>query len=93
MTMPEHIKAWSAMQRAKAEGDLMEAERQQKRWMTLLSGQARNDAAAEQKDEREGEGEGEIDWNLVNQEAAIGVELNRKAMNLWKQQQGKGQKG
>jgi hypothetical protein len=29
-----------------------------------------------------------IDWDLVNREAAIGVELNRKAMTLWKKQQG-----
>ena len=29
-----------------------------------------------------------IDWDLVNREAAIGVELNRKAMALWKKQQG-----
>lgn len=89
MTTPEHIKAWSAMQQARAQGDLVEAERQHKRWMALLSGQQRNDAAAKEK----GDEEGEIDWDLVNREAAIGVELNRKAMNLWKRQQKNGQQG
>ena len=89
MTTPEHIKAWIAMQQARAQGDLVEAERQQKRWIALLSGQQRNDAAAEEK----GDEGGEIDWDLVNREAAICVELNRKAMTLWKQQQQKGQKG
>lgn len=86
MTTPEHIKAWSAMQQARAQGDLVEAERQQKRWMALLSGQARSDAATEKAGEKEDDG---IDWDLVNREAAIGVELNRKAMTLWKQQQKK----
>lgn len=51
----------------------------------------RNDKAEQQQPE-EGKESAAIDWNLVNREAAIGVELNRKAMTLWKQQQ-KGEKG
>jgi hypothetical protein len=81
MAVPAHIKAWSASVKARERGDLDEAERQHRLWQQLLTQQGRDDAADKKQQE------GPIDWDLVNREAAIGVELNRKAMTLWKKQQ------
>jgi|688.fasta_scaffold1845651_1 hypothetical protein len=85
MDIPAHAQAWAAMQQARDKGDLDEAEKQQKLWRQLLT--APNSRADAEKDKAEDQ-EPPIDWDLVNREAAIGVELNRKAMAQWRKIQG-----
>jgi hypothetical protein len=54
----------------------------------VIDGSSTDKAAKESAEGPRAEGDDGIDWDLVNREAAIGVELNRKAMTLWKKQQG-----
>ena len=85
------------MDQAAADGRWTDHARLEKQWMNALLGKSGPRADNDQEDPKPAKqpsGSKEpapepngIDWDLVNREAAIVVELNRKAMNLWKKEQ------
>lgn len=85
MEHPEHIKIWARMQEARDKGDMDAYYKLQDRHTALLTGAtgARSDAE-EPKPAAEPDG---IDWERVSREAQTMVDLNKSAMDRWRQGQ------
>lgn len=96
---PEHVLVWAAMQRARTANDIDTAERLHQQWLDLLVPAFRADtnadsntdsttpmnptATPQQQAPAPQQEEGEIDWENVNAEAQVMIDLNRGAMERW----------